>query len=177
MHTVNTKPVLLTTIYAHFRSWNSPVGERQKRERKRSQAQIHILVENSSMHNITLHFNTILELERVTAAALHLVFLQKRWHNGTLIARATALSLGFEFMPVAKKATGSTLCFTEELWLNTSVMAQQWQPEREQPNRVVQITTPEIAIEVQLLSHQILFNKIYWIPIRNSHLYWYMISV
>lgn len=79
MHTVKTKPVLLTTIYAHCRSWNSPVGERQKTERKRGQAQIHILAENSSMH-ITLLFSPILELERVTAeqmATLHLVFLQK----------------------------------------------------------------------------------------------------
>lgn len=77
---MKTKPVLLTTIYAHSRSWNSPVGERQKTERKRGQAQTHILVENSSMHNITLLSSPILELERVTAeqmAALHLVFLQK----------------------------------------------------------------------------------------------------
>lgn len=54
--------------------------ETKDRETERSGSDTHMLVENSSMHNITLLSNPTLELERVTAeqmAALHLVFLQK----------------------------------------------------------------------------------------------------
>lgn len=72
--------------------------------------------------------------------------------------------------------------WTHLWWLNSDN-----QRGSNQSNRVVQITTPGIAVQVQLLSlyryqdivsaHQILFNKIYWILICNSRLLWYMISV